>query len=143
MTTVKHKQNFTRDLVIRKQNYLMGMTLMLNLLVILIKGFRQTLTTAVIMKLLMHGLKNLKLNLMILFNLFLIQKAVNGLTLLLIVEGGVIMDKVKQEIQKAVEALGYKNFKLEVAPVSYHRLVVFVNDIRIGIYDLDKHTFVD
>ena len=53
------------------------------------------------------------------------------------------MNEVKQEIQKAVEALGYKNFKLEIATISYHRLVVFVNDIRIGIYDLDKHTFVD
>lgn len=53
------------------------------------------------------------------------------------------MDKIKQEIQKAVEALGYKNFKLEIATLSYHRLVVFVNDVRIGIYDMDKHTFVD
>lgn len=53
------------------------------------------------------------------------------------------MDAVKQEIQKAVEALGYKNFKLEIATSSYHRLVVFVNDVRIGIYDMDKHTFVD
>jgi hypothetical protein len=53
------------------------------------------------------------------------------------------MDKVKQEIQKAVEALGYKNFKLEIATASYHRLIVWVDDVRVGIYDLDKHTFVD
>lgn len=52
------------------------------------------------------------------------------------------MDKVKQEIQRAVEALGYKG-KVKIATVSYHRLVVFVNDVRLGIYDLDKHTFVD
>lgn len=50
---------------------------------------------------------------------------------------------IKNEIQKAVEALGYKNFKLEIATASYHRLIVWVDDVRIGIYDLDKHTFVD
>jgi len=52
------------------------------------------------------------------------------------------MDTVKQEIQKAVEALGYKG-KVEIATLSYHRLIVFVDDVRLGIYDMDKHTFVD
>jgi len=55
----------------------------------------------------------------------------------------VIINNIKQEIQKVVEALGYKEFKLEIATVSYHRLIVWVDDVRLGIYDMDKHTFVD
>jgi hypothetical protein len=53
------------------------------------------------------------------------------------------MDEVKQEIKKALEALGYKDFQFEIATASFHRLIVWVNDVRIGIYDLDRHTFVD
>lgn len=53
------------------------------------------------------------------------------------------MDAVKQEIKKALEALGFDAFTFEIATVSFHRVVVFVKDVRIGIYDLDRHTFVD
>lgn len=53
------------------------------------------------------------------------------------------MDSVKSEVQRVVEALGYKDFKLEIATASYHRLIVFVNGERLGLYDMDRHIFVD
>lgn len=53
------------------------------------------------------------------------------------------MDAVKKEIKQALESLGYDTSHFEIATASYHRLIVFVNDVRIGIYDMDKHTFVD
>ena len=53
------------------------------------------------------------------------------------------MDVVKQEIKKALEALGFDAFTFEIATASFHRLIVWVDDVRVGIYDMDKHTFVD
>ncbi|HHZ05793.1 MAG TPA: hypothetical protein GX401_03225 [Clostridiales bacterium] len=50
--------------------------------------------------------------------------------------------KIKDEVIQAVRSLGYKG-KVEIATASYHRLIVWVDDVRVGIYDLDKHTFVD
>jgi hypothetical protein len=53
------------------------------------------------------------------------------------------MDALRTELHKAVKALGYKNYALEIATASYHRVIVFVNNERIGVYDMDRHTFVD
>lgn len=53
------------------------------------------------------------------------------------------VDEVKMEIKKALEALGYKNPDFEIATASFHRVVVWVGDVTVGIYDMDKHTFVD
>ena len=52
-----------------------------------------------------------------------------------------IMRDIQQEVQSAMEALGQKNFRLEIVTLSYHKLIVFANDVRFGIYDMDKHTF--
>lgn len=50
---------------------------------------------------------------------------------------------IKQEISTAVENLGLSFSKIEIATASYHRLIVWADDIRIGIYDMDRHTFID
>lgn len=50
------------------------------------------------------------------------------------------MDAVKQEIKQALESLGYDSFTFEIATIAFHRILVFVDDVRIGIYDLDRHT---
>lgn len=49
---------------------------------------------------------------------------------------------IRKEIIRAVRKLGYKG-EVEIAIAAYHRLIVWVDDVRLGIYDLDKHTFVD
>ena len=52
---------------------------------------------------------------------------------------------IKEEITQAVKNLGYSldRYKVEIEPLSYHRLITKLNGKRLGIYDIDKHTFVD
>lgn len=49
----------------------------------------------------------------------------------------------KQEVRQALANLGYKSSSVEIATVGYHRLAVWADDVRIGVYDMDRHTFVD
>lgn len=49
---------------------------------------------------------------------------------------------VKEVVTDAVRKLGYTG-KVEIATASVGRVIVWVDDKRIGIYDLDRHTFVD
>lgn len=49
---------------------------------------------------------------------------------------------IKDEIIHAVRKLGYKG-KVQFYETTFNRFVVFIKDVRLGIYDLDKHTFVD
>lgn len=51
--------------------------------------------------------------------------------------------EAEKEVKQALEALGYKDFRFEIATAAFHRLIVWVNGVRVGIYDMDKHTFVD
>lgn len=52
-----------------------------------------------------------------------------------------LMD-AKEEVEEQVAKLGYSG-TVEIATVSVGRIIVFVNDERLGVYDLNKHTFVD
>lgn len=49
---------------------------------------------------------------------------------------------VKEVVEDAVKKLGYSG-KVEIATVSVGRVIVWVDDERIGIYDLNRNTFVD
>lgn len=51
-------------------------------------------------------------------------------------------DPLNHEIRQACENLGLKGYK-GYEPFAFRRVRVFVNDKLVGIYDLDKHTFVD
>lgn len=51
--------------------------------------------------------------------------------------------KYENEIRNAVRNLGYKKGTIHTEVVSYCRIRIFINCKRIGIYDLNKHTFVD
>lgn len=46
------------------------------------------------------------------------------------------------EIKQACENLGLTGF-IRYEPFAFRRVRVFVNDKVVGIYDMDKHTFVD
>lgn len=56
---------------------------------------------------------------------------------------GEVHQEVHQEIKKALKALGYRESDIEIEAISYRRLSVSTGDDHIGIYDLDRHTFVD
>ena len=47
------------------------------------------------------------------------------------------------ELEKAAEALGYRDAKVDYKHDSFHRVSVTINGDEIGIYDFDRHTFVD
>ncbi|MEA4831603.1 hypothetical protein SDC9_136874 [bioreactor metagenome] len=51
-------------------------------------------------------------------------------------------DPLNHEIRQACENLGLKGYK-GYELFTFRRVRVFVNDKLVGIYDLDKHTFVD
>lgn len=53
------------------------------------------------------------------------------------------MAAVHQEIKKALKALGYRESDIEIEAISFRRLSASTGDDHIGIYDLDRHTFVD
>ena len=52
-----------------------------------------------------------------------------------------LMD-AKEEVEEQVAKVGYSG-TVEIATASVGRIIVFVNDERLGVYDLNKHTFVD
>jgi hypothetical protein len=47
------------------------------------------------------------------------------------------------ELARAAEALGYSNPQVDYKHDSFHRVSVTINGDEIGIYDFDRHTFVD
>ena len=53
-----------------------------------------------------------------------------------------VADKLN-ELEKAAESLGYSNAKVDYKDEGYHRATVTINGEDIGIYDFDRHTFVD
>ena len=59
------------------------------------------------------------------------------------------MDGKRKEIQEALISLGYSEddvkhiFIKKLAVLDDSRARVYVNQVRIGIYDFDRHTFVD
>lgn len=50
---------------------------------------------------------------------------------------------IKEEIITALQSLGYSTSNIEITPVSFHRYSVKAGGDLVGIYDLDRHTFVD
>ena len=49
-----------------------------------------------------------------------------------------------EEIKQAIKALGFRSpSTVGIKSVSLDRYLVRVNDENIGIYDTNKHTFVD
>ncbi len=51
---------------------------------------------------------------------------------------------IKDEIVEAVRALGYSEIAIRIEPITYRRYRVTVKGgEKIGIYDADKHTFID
>lgn len=52
-----------------------------------------------------------------------------------------LMD-AKEEVEEQVATLGYSG-KVEIATAEIGRIIVFVDDKRLGVYDLQRHTFVD
>lgn len=52
------------------------------------------------------------------------------------------MDKIVEEIKAALEKLGYKEPIFEVKEIAFHRFKVTTEQMT-GIYDTDRHTFVD
>lgn len=50
---------------------------------------------------------------------------------------------IKEEIITALKSLGYSTSNVEITPVSFHRFSVKAGGVHVGIYDLDRHTFVD
>lgn len=53
------------------------------------------------------------------------------------------MKKAIREIEKALARLGYRKFDFHCEVCGHNRYVVFVNNDYFGIYDYDRHTFVD
>lgn len=51
-------------------------------------------------------------------------------------------DPLHHEIRTACENLGLKGYK-EYEPFAFRRVRVFVSDKVVGIYDIERHTFVD
>lgn len=51
-------------------------------------------------------------------------------------------ETVKQKVTDAVKQLGYTG-EVHIATASVGRVIVWVDEERIGIYDLDRKTFVD
>ena len=50
---------------------------------------------------------------------------------------------IKEEIISALKSLGYSTSNIEISPVSFHRYSVKADGVLVGIYDTDRHTFVD
>ncbi len=66
----------------------------------------------------------------------------------------VVVDLVREEVENAVRNLGYdlKIYDVGIGGAGLNRVVVYLNlhsshslrcKERLGIYDLEKHTFVD
>lgn len=53
------------------------------------------------------------------------------------------MKKVEDEIREAVRNLGYRKGTITAKAISYCRAIIFIDSKRLGIYDFNKHTFVD
>lgn len=51
--------------------------------------------------------------------------------------------KAREEIRKALEILGYKIIGVNVYEVGHHRYTAWKGKNCLGIYDTDRHTFVD
>lgn len=51
--------------------------------------------------------------------------------------------EVTTEIKEALDKLGYKDVIFTVNEVSFHRFSVYIKEALVGIYDIDRHTFVD
>lgn len=50
---------------------------------------------------------------------------------------------IKEEIITALKSLGYSTSNIEITPAAFHRFTVKAGGVLVGIYDLDRHTFVD
>ena len=50
---------------------------------------------------------------------------------------------IKNIIISALKSLGYSTSNVEITPVAFHRYSVKAGGVLVGIYDLDRHTFVD
>ena len=50
---------------------------------------------------------------------------------------------IKNIIINALISLGYSTSNVEITPVAFHRFSVKAGGVLVGIYDLDRHTFVD
>jgi hypothetical protein len=50
---------------------------------------------------------------------------------------------ITEEIKKALKSFGYSTSNTEITTVSYHRYSVKAKGFLVGIYDIDRHTFVD
>lgn len=53
-----------------------------------------------------------------------------------------VTEKVR-EIIAAVGNLGYNPEFLSISKISYGRFTVIAEDVSLGIYDTNRHTFVD
>lgn len=50
---------------------------------------------------------------------------------------------IKKDIAKAIVRLGYKEKQSSIHKIAYNRFAVFVGSFPVGIYDAERHTFVD
>lgn len=50
---------------------------------------------------------------------------------------------IKKDIAKAIVSLGYKERRSSIHKIAYNRFAVFIGSFQIGIYDAERHTFVD
>lgn len=53
------------------------------------------------------------------------------------------MTEIKKDIAKAIVSLGYKERQSSIHKIAYNRFAVFVGSFQVGIYDAERHTFVD
>lgn len=51
--------------------------------------------------------------------------------------------KAREEVRKALEALGYKLTGVNVYEISHHRYTAWHGKTCLGVYDTDRKTFVD
>lgn len=49
---------------------------------------------------------------------------------------------IKEQVTEAVRKLGYYG-EVQIATLTIGRVIVWVDNKRIGIYDIDRRTFVD
>ncbi len=52
-------------------------------------------------------------------------------------------DEQLKEVRQALESLGYQFDDFWMKGVGFNRVSVHIGQNRIGIYDFDRHTFVD
>lgn len=54
------------------------------------------------------------------------------------------MDSIRTEIETAMKFLGYRGMELVgIKNIAYRRYKVTYSGMFVGIYDIDRHTFVD